>query len=197
MYPTFIDSTEPLEYNDYGTPPGVPYVVNSVTIGPIEVNDPSQELNDHFWAAYYDDVNEDIVLENMDNSQTEIIFNEQDGVTNIGLAFDQNANDVYAWITGLGVLKLRWFDASIPGDTIVSLGSAQSVVITMDTKYFPSSASSDILLFYIRDGAIFYRVQRDKYQIEYASPVTSGAISLKRIGTTTGYRTQVVYSSSV
>jgi hypothetical protein len=194
MNPFFIADNVPDDYNNYGIKPYVPFGVRNITIGPTNVNDPSEQLNYKYWATYYDPITDDIKLEDFDPPSVSTIINEPDGVTSIGLAFDQNANDVYAWITGTGELKLRWFDATLPGDAVLSLGQAQSVTVTMDTKYFPSSADSDILLFYIRSGAIYYRIQRDKYAVEYTTPVTTGASKLHDSGTRRDYRFQVRWS---
>lgn len=193
MFNTFIADTEPKPLNDYGTPPSLEFEVSDVTIGPIGVNDNSKGLTYQYWAAYYD---AGIIKIDDLSGNSSFVISEPDGVKSISLAFDQNANPVYLWITNPGNLKLRWFDASINSYVVDELGTAQSAVMTMDMKYDPSNERSDILLFYIRDGAILYRVQRDKYEIENISPVTSGAISLSSVGTTTGYRTQVVYSSA-
>ena len=194
MNPFFIADDTPAPYNDYGIKPYVPYKVRDVTIGAKGIQDPSEQLNYKYWAAYFDPLTDDIKLEDFNPASVVTIINEPDGVENIGLAFDQNANDVYAWITGLGELKLRWFDASISADSVLNFGQAQSLTITMDTKYFPSSAGSDILLFYIRNNAIYYRIQRDKYAIEYATPITTGANKLLDSGTRRDYRFQVRWS---
>jgi len=192
MFDDFIASTQTGPYNNYGTAPSVPFAVNNVTIGPVALNDTNKGLIDKFWAAYVD-VSDNIIIEDLELSSTTFILNEPDGVQNIALAFDQNANDTYAYITGIGDLKIRFFDASIPNDVILNIGQAQSVTFTMDMKYFPSNPRSDILLFYIRDNAIFYRIQRDKYSIEYTTPVTTGANQLIDSGMRTDYRFQVQY----
>jgi len=191
MNPFFIADTTPAPYNDYGVPPFVPFEVKDVTIGPVDIQDTSEGLTNRFWAAYFDPTPKDLVLLDIDNNITEIILNEPDEIVNVALAFDQNANDNFAWITGTGELKIRWFDASLPGDSILSIGQAQSVTFTMDTNYYPSSIDSDILLFYIRDGAIYFRIQREKYDIEHVTPVTSGASTLFDSGTREDYRFQV------
>lgn len=192
MIPNFIDSNIPKPYNNYGVPPDVPYSVKNVTIGPVGLNDPSEGLHFKFWAAYVD--SNDLIIEDIELSTTNFILNEPDGIENVALAFDQNANDTFAYITGVGELKLRWFDTSVDDDVIINLGQAQSLTLTMDMKYYPTSNKSDILLFYIRDNAIYFRVQRDKYLIEYPTPITAGANSLINSGMRTDYRFQVLWN---
>ena len=189
MIQTYITDTTPIKYNNYGVAPYVPYSVKNVTIGPTGINDPSKELNNKFWAAYADTGN--LYLRDTVNLTNTLILNEPDGIAKVSLAFDQNANDTYAFITELGELKLRFYDSLIPGDSLVSFGAAQSVTLTMDMKYYPSSDQSDILLYYIRGGAIYCRVQRDSFLTEYATPVTAGATRLLDSGMRTDYRFQV------
>ena len=191
MIQAYIADNVPIKYNNYGIAPYVPYAIKNVTIGPTGINDPSKELNNKFWAAYADTGN--LYLRDTVNSTDTLILNEIDGIAKVSLAFDQNANDTYAYITDTGVLKLRFFDSLIPGDSLVDLGPAQSVTLTMDMKYYPSSGQSDILLYYIRDGAIYCRVQRDRFLIEYATPVTTGASRLLGSGMRADYRFQVTW----
>lgn len=190
MFNSFIDDTTPSAYNNYGNPPTIPFSVNNVTIGPIALNDASDGLNNKYWATYFDPSTSNIILDDLEGN-TEIIVNEPLGIKRIGLAFDQNGNDVYAWITETDILMLRWFDGGIPGDVVVNLGTAQDAVITMDMKYQAENSRSDVLLFYIKDNAIFYRVQRESYSIPNATPVTSGASRLIDSGMRTDYRFQV------
>ena len=192
MFNSFSTDTEPSSYNNYGNPPNVSFAVKNVTIGPAALNDASEKLNDKFWATYFEPGTKDIILDDLIGGTTAIV-NEPLGIKRIGLAFDQNANDAYAWITDTNILKIRFFDGSIPDDVILTLGTAQDVVITMDMKYQPPNPVSDILVFYIRDKAIFYRLQRDKYSIEYTTPVTDGANQLIDSGIRTDYRFQVQY----
>ena len=189
MIQAYIADNVPIKYNNYGIAPYVPYAVKSVTIGPVGINDPSKELNNKFWAAYVDAG--DLYLSDTVNLTNTLILSEPDGIAKVALAFDQNANDTYAYITELGELKLRFYDSLIPGDSLVSFGTAQSVTLTMDMKYYPSSGQSDILLYYIRDGAIYCRVQRDRFLIEHSTPVTTGASRLLDSGMRKDYRFQV------
>jgi hypothetical protein len=190
MFNQFITDTTPAPYNNYGNPPTVNFSVNNVTIGPVALNDASEGLSNKFWAAYFDPASKNIILDDLVGTTT-VIVNEPLGVKRIGLAFDQNGNDVYAWITDTNILMLRWFDGGIPGDTVVNLDAAQDAVITMDMKYQAENSNSDVLLFYIRDNAIFYRIQRESYNTEHITPVTSGASRLIDSGMRTDYRFQV------
>lgn len=191
MIPTFIDDTEESNYNNYGIPPVLPFSVNDVTIGPILRSDSSQGLTAKFWGAYFNQSGSAVYIRDMSLGTDTFLFNEPESMKKIALAFDQNGNEVIAWITLLDVLKIRYFDTTVDDYVSDSFGVVSSLTLTMDMKYFPSSSESDVLLFYIRNGAIFSRVQRDKYLVERATPVTSGAIELVDSGMRTDYRFQV------
>lgn len=192
MYLVLNTSTDKLAYNFYGTPPLVSHLIRDVTIGPIDTQDTSKGLTEKFWATYA--IGDDLILEDLITNVTTTILNEPLGLQYVALAFDQNANDVFAYITSTNALKLRYFDAQTSTDIVLNLGTATQMLMTMDMKYLPSSLDSDILIFYIRSGAIYYRVQRDKYATEYITPITSGATTLESSGMRRDYRFQVVYS---
>lgn len=194
MIVDFIADDVPIDYNDYGVAPYVPFDIKSVTIGPNGLNDTSEGLHFKYWSAYFDRLTSELYIKDIDLDVTTLVLTATEGMIKLALAFDQNGNDTYAYINNAGVLKLRFFDGTIPGDTTLDLGVAQSVTLTMDMKYYPSSTSSDILLFYIRDNAIFYRAQRDRYATEYVTPITDGAHKLIDSGMRKDYRFQVRWS---
>jgi hypothetical protein len=191
MFNTIITDDIPKDYTDYGTPPYVPYKIKDVSIGPKDLNDSSEGLNFKYWVAYAEELTNDLFIEDLEEATKTFILNEPDGIASVSLSFDQSANDSYAYITGTGDLKIRFFDQTLPGDVILNIGQAQSATFKIDMNYFPYNARSDILLFYIRSSAIYYRLQRDRYAIEYPTPITSGATEILDSGTTTGYRFQV------
>jgi hypothetical protein len=190
MFNSFISDTEPGEYNDYGPKPTVLLDIKNITIGPVAISDATKNLNNKYWATYWDGGTDGIYLDDL-SGNVSLIITEPVTVKRVALAFDQNANDTIAWVTENDDLKLRFFNGALPGYVVLNIGDAQDVTLTMDMKYHPSSPTSDILMFYIRDNAIYYRVQRDLYAIEYSTPVTSGASRLIDSGMRKDYRFQV------
>jgi hypothetical protein len=89
-------------------------------------------------------------------------------------------------------LKLFWFDPLLVENTITVFGVGTYPFATFDIRWDTSNPDSDVLLFYIRDGGIYYRLQRDRYSIEHATPVTNGARILEA-DMTVDYRLQLLY----
>nr|PZN74572.1 MAG: hypothetical protein DIU57_19165 [Pseudomonadota bacterium] len=112
-----------------------------------------------------------------------------DDITEVSLAFDQNMNVCVAFVEA-GMAKLLWYDTTVNQLVVTELGEGVTHprVALDDTREF-NRANSDIILAYIKEGALYYRQQRDRYQIErLLSP--GPWIALKRIGMGSGYRFQ-------
>lgn len=191
MIPTYNDSIPDSSYVNYGDEPSSDYDIVDTVIGPVGLQDPSQRLNVKFWQAFYDDGF--VKLLDTETGDTIDVFEAVNGIKKLYLAFDQNANDAYAYIDDSGNLSFRWYRAAAGYDVTDSFGPASDAIVSMDMNYFPSSGSSDILLYYIRDGAIYCRVQRENYEIERATTVTEGAVVFKSRGMRSDYRFQVEY----
>jgi hypothetical protein len=108
------------------------------------------------------------------------------------LTFDQNMNPMVAWMAG-DVLYYRWYDP-VSEDYSVDTIAGRSPFLTHDDKRKESVAlgTTDILLFYIKGSTLCYRVQRDRYQIEYVSVIFAGPrLWIRRCGMNKQYRMQI------
>ncbi len=134
--------------------------------GGIGIQDPSRGLLYQRWRARLID---DDVLLSAPNTPEFVMFSGTD-ITEISFTFDQNMRPVLAFVEA-GVAKLRWFDPVPNEQVIVNIGSGVITPrMTMDDKRFVGSAgfsTNDIILGYMRDGALYYRQQRDRFTVEY------------------------------
>lgn len=131
--------------------------------GGVALNDSSQGLQVKVWSCtvlgtdivvYADDVNPTIIIPGVD-------------ATEVSLAFDQNMRPFIAYVEA-GITKFYWFDTSIPGPTTTTLGSDITTPrATLDDHRQTQNASSDIVLVYIRDGNLYFRQQRERYEVEH------------------------------
>tara|TARA_R110002126_G_scaffold112926_1_gene251310 strand:- start:3447 stop:4070 length:624 start_codon:yes stop_codon:yes gene_type:complete len=191
MIPEWLDLDTQV-YKSYGTPPDIPYDVSATSIGPIALSDSTSGLTNKFWGVGFDPASKEIRL--WDAGTETVLYTETEAVTNLSLAFTQNASVVATIVTVSGILKLYWFDVSISNYTVASLDTGVSQALaTMDMKEEPESALSDVLLAYIKAGAIFTRVQRENYLIVGATSVVSDAVALTQSGMSIGQRFQVTY----
>jgi len=115
------------------------------------------------------------------------------GITQVSLAFDQNMNYAVAYVA-LNVAKMRWFDATIPGFTTLTLpADASSPFLSMDDKrdMATSGNRNDVILAYIRGNRLVYRQQRDRYLTERTLAWFEGAsVSINKMGMNRSLRLQ-------
>lgn len=132
-------------------------------IGGVGISDPSQGLLVKQWTARYEDGR---VLLSADDVPETVLFSRP-GITEIALAFDTNMAPFIAFQDAGGV-AYWWFDPSQSQHVISPYlpAGCNSPRCTLDDKRYLTDATRDIILAYLRDGALYYRQQRDNYGIE-------------------------------
>ena len=98
------------------------------------------------------------------------------GASNVSLAFDQNMQPAIAYSQS-GVHRLRYFDTLLADFNTLVEPTATSARCVIDDAREAFGAASDIVWAYIRDGVLYYRIQRDRYLIEYTVGPAEGTIT--------------------
>lgn len=158
--------------------------------GPIAVQDPTQGLRYQQWRAYIKDGK--VFLE-ADNQAPTVLLTGG-GITDISIAFDQNANLHYCWVDD-GTARLRWYNtATSEMDTMVLPSGIRTPKLSLDDKRPSQSGFSDILLAYIKsDNGLYHRRQRDRFGEEiFLDP--GPWVSLEKMGMNSGVRFQFLLS---
>lgn len=132
-------------------------------VGGVGVSDTSAGLLVKLWTARYEDGD---VLLSADGVPETVLFSRP-GITQIALAFDTNMAPFIAFQDAGGV-AYWWFDPSQSQHVIGPYlpAGCNSPRCTLDDKRYLTDATRDIILAYLRDGALCYRQQRDNYGIE-------------------------------
>jgi hypothetical protein len=134
--------------------------------GGIALDDPSQGLQVQVWRLDYAASNGDFLVTPESFGSPSVQYTDPGAIVT-SLAFDQSMRVVLAWIKD-GDVFLRWFDP-LPNMTVISnFGPAQDARVLLDDprELQTIAGSSDVLLFYVRGGRIYYRQQRDRFTIE-------------------------------
>lgn len=138
-------------------------------MGGIALNDPSAGLEYQLWEFTLE-VDEstgdsDVYVEAPSIPKT-LLFSGS-FITEIAGCFDQNMNPMVAY-TESGTPKIWWWDPTIPGMTYTSLPAGSiDLRCTLDDKRQFNVADSDIVLSYVRAGALYFRLQRERYLTEH------------------------------
>lgn len=96
-------------------------------------------------------------------------------ITEACLAFDQNMRPFVAFVEN-GQAKFWWWDSLISQAVFTTLPvGTGSPKCCLDDKRLLQSNTSDIILTYVRSGSLYFRMQRDRYTVEYT--LISGGVT--------------------
>lgn len=166
-----------------------PYYYIDWERGPVAFNDATQGLNYQVWVAWV--AGSTIYVQRESGGAITPMITGLTNVTDVALAFDQNAAPVIAYADS-GVTSLWWYDYSIPGRRTTVFTGATSPRLCLDDKRASQTGNSDILFFYVKPGSIRYVQQRDLYGVERTlAAVPSGTIAA--VGMNLNWRMQLVY----
>ncbi|MGI2045933.1 hypothetical protein [Shewanella oncorhynchi] len=163
-------------------------------LGPTVLNDSGGSIKEFWWLFNFNGTSVTASRYNHydDEFDDEQIIFYVDNVKRLSATFDQLGRPMVFYETLLGELRLYWFDPVNVENTTTVFGNGSYPFSTFDIRWDTSNPRSDNMLFYIRDGGIYYRLQRDRYNIEHATPVINGAILLEA-DMTVDYRLQLLY----
>jgi hypothetical protein len=160
--------------------------------GGVALNDPSLGLTYQKWTLrlLIDQFDVGSVLLSAENTPEMLLF-ALPGVTDVSLAFDQNMNPFVAFLQS-GQARFWWFDTVSSSQIFSDLPVGTTAPkCCMDDKREEHTGTSDILMAYVRGDTLYYRQQRDRYEIEYAlaTPVVGQVLE---IGMTTNNRVKIM-----
>jgi hypothetical protein len=131
-------------------------------MGGIALNNNSVGLEYQLWTFTAVD---NAVYAQADNTPAPIhLVNAGGPIEDLSCTFDQNMNPMVAYLQG-GQWSYWWFDPVVQGMIISQLPpNVTSCRVALDERRLWESPLSDILIFYTRDGNLYHRRQRDRYQ---------------------------------
>lgn len=157
--------------------------------GPIEISDPSSGLMYQVWQGIASDQGVRLVKNAGNGEGTDVLT--QLNITEMSFTFDQNGRPSVCY-TQYGQTKIYWYDASVGGMATTVLGSGiGSPKIFLDDKRQTQTAISDMIVGYIKQKQLCYRLQRDRFGTEYVL-ATNVQGRLQKIGMGNNLRLQFV-----
>lgn len=192
MLPDNVLSTTPTPSRFFGARAGATSKTVDYEDGGIALNDPSMGLLYQRWRARLfnaGQANSYVVLDARD--VPEFVWMTVPDMTEISFSFDANMQPTVAYVAN-GQAYLNWFD-SIASDYVTTTLAAdvKTPRVSMDDKRLVGSQGyqlSDVILAYVRGGNLYYRQQRDRYQVERL--LATGVKPLIKIGFSRGLRLQ-------
>lgn len=156
-------------------------------MGGVALEDASQGSNVYRWRAWSD--NTGAVFLQRDGGQA-INYMTVAGMNELAFAFDQNMRPSFAFRMGTDRIDLRWFDSTISQYVMTTgLTTGRNPRMSLDDKRTSQSSNSDIILSYLRGRSLYYRLQRERYTVEYtAANNLLPSTKLRNIGMGTNLR---------
>ena len=130
--------------------------------GAVALGDSSQGRLSHIWKARWVTGNIEIFRE--DNG---IVVNSipAPGALTISLAFDSNMGIVLTWLTNAGA-KLYFFNSLTSAYITRDFPNITSCKLCVDDPREFYITQSDVIFAYTLNGSLYWRQQRDRYDIE-------------------------------
>jgi hypothetical protein len=149
----------------------------SVHWGPVAIQDTSQGLGARLWQIrVLDGLNMALSAPGVAES---VWYTHTQPISEISLAFDQNARPVVAFVDEVGGAYLRWFDPVPNAIVNTNISSyARSPRVTLDDNRPLNLTNSDVILGYVRGGIVRYRRQRDRFMDEYTPRIGVGGATV-------------------
>ena len=155
--------------------------------GPIAIQNTSKGLMAKIWTASYNSVTGSVTLQDGTNLFTDTNLKE------LSLTFNQNAAPFIAFRSATRI-KIWWYDPLLSNYTIKDVTTGDQPFCYLDERRPEFSANSDVFLLYHRDGEIFYRLQRDRFDVEYSTGIIGGTdIVIECFGMAKNNRLQIKY----
>lgn len=159
--------------------------------GAAALGDPSGGFDQKTWRCYVNANNLDVMVQ-ADN-ETPIVIFQQAAIEEISFAFDQSMRPAVGYtLTNVRGAYLRWFDTTVNIYVTTFYPDLRNPRLTLDDKR-PTQVgvNSDIIFGYIRGDSVYYRMQRDRFQVEYFwRDGVQPNIRLKNIGLARNLRLQ-------
>ena len=172
MIPDLPNLSDPVVQADFVRP----YNVNKTPLvdyarGGVALLDASKGLNVKNWKCEMQDGNVYISAPDVPAFRIETI----EGLPIwISFAFDQNMHYNLTYVLSNGGAFLYWYDAARQGYITDSLGEIKTPFLRMDDVIDLAFTERELVLSYMRDGALCVRVQRDKFSVEYTLATNAG-----------------------
>ncbi|HEY0955838.1 MAG TPA: hypothetical protein VGE36_13820 [Roseateles sp.] len=164
-------------------------------LGGVALGDASQGVQVRAWRAYIDGAMVCVAPYPEGSPATELF--SADGVTELALSFDQLMHPTVAFVQD-GMTKLYWYDSLEAGQVTTSFPGASSPMVCLDDKrpLQVQAGVTDVLFFYVLDGELCYRQQRDRFTVERVLAPLAGASRITGAGMGANGRVQVFLSSA-
>lgn len=155
--------------------------------GGVAINDVSQGMQAITWTCFVVPGTSTVKLQA--GTAEPFDFLGISGIEELAISFDQLMRPVFAYMIS-GQLYLYWYDPVPQQFVFSSFGPGRFPRLSLDDKRAFNVSNSDVIFAYMRDDALYYRLQRDRYTVERLVESGIGNLTLVNIGMSRNLRMQ-------
>jgi len=155
--------------------------------GGVAVNDVSQGMQVTTWSCYVEPGQSQVYIRPGEGAP--IPFVNVSGIEELALSFDQLMRPMVAYMIS-GQLYLYWYDPIAQQFVTTGFGPGKFPRLSLDDKRAFNVSNSDVIFAYMRNDGLYYRIQRDRYTVEYTVETGIGNLTLVNIGMSRNLRMQ-------
>lgn len=159
--------------------------------GGIAVSNPSAGLRGYNWHSIYTPSTGTIILKNDTTSVEYTILSGVMLVDSLSFAFDSNMRPLICYTITTGEAYYYWYDSVTEGflTTQLPAGSITPKACHDDKRAAATTNNrSDAMFFYMLNGVVYHRVQRERYLTDHRIATCTSNARLKNVGMTVGLR---------
>lgn len=155
--------------------------------GGVALHNTSKGLRYQVWR--YQAIRDRIELKPV-NGPAIVVYQGTELITEVSGTFDQNMRPCFAFVES-GAAKLLWYDPIEREDTLTTLPEGvRTPRMVLNPKDPIGLIDSDIYLFYVREGSVYFRIQRERYDVEHLA-YGGEFTGIVRVGMSSNYRFQI------
>ncbi|MDP9112276.1 MAG: hypothetical protein M3O20_01185 [Acidobacteriota bacterium] len=164
------------------------------TLGPIAAGDGSHGIDYQHWRVGTDGAN-NVIFTPLTTGSPLTAYVGTDVITWVSGTFDQGGRPQVAFIIQ-SAAYFYWFDTLSNAYQLTLLpDGAVNPYICLDDVRALQSSTSDVVVCYVNADYLFFRAQRDRYQIEYNLGYIGAGTLLTQAGPNIGNRFQFQFQS--
>lgn len=166
----------------------------SYELGGAGLNDPNSGVNSRVWVAEIIGNTIQVYPEDLGESPVTLYSSTATTLAEVSLGFDLSVCP-YLCFKEDGVQYLYWKNPLTSLYEKTEIVGATSGILILDRRFPFESSSADVAMFYLRNGFVEYRLQRDRFETPYVfSPIPIGMTRIDAAGLTTQGRLQLRFT---
>lgn len=137
--------------------------------GGVALQDTSKGLNYQNWVGYWKSEDSTAYIQIENSLIPPLAIFTESNVVEFCFTFDQNMRWVAATRKADKSMQLRWYDSAAASYVISTYSDIISMRLCIDDKRQMqiNSGNTDVILTYLSGNAVHWRIQRDRYLIQY------------------------------